>query len=333
MRVQELRKPASISHCPLVAASAPIPEPANREVLIRVHACGVCRTDLHLVEGELPARRLPIIPGHQAVGIVLRVGSGVTAPKVGDRVGVPWLHKTCGECDSCLRGEENLCPHAEFTGWDCNGGFAEYLIAESDFVIRIPPAFSDEEAAPLLCAGVIGYRSLHIAGVVPREHVGLFGFGASAHLALQVLLHWNCAVSVFTRGAQHRAQALSQGAVWTGSAEDAPPAPLDRAILFAPAGELVPLALRNLRPGGALALNAIHMSDIPALPYPLLYGERTIRSVAHATRKDAADFMALAERIPIHAEVQTYSFEEGNTALSDLKAGAVHGAAVLTFPH
>jgi alcohol dehydrogenase, propanol-preferring len=329
MRAQILAHPSPVSSAPLSGADLPIPELAAGQLLIHTLACGVCHTDLHLVEGELAAHHLPLVPGHQVVGTVVKTGAGVAVEKIGQRVGVPWLHSTCGVCEFCKRGEENLCPYAKFTGWHTDGGYAEYLVADANYVVPIPARFADSAAAPLLCAGVVGFRSLRLAGIQPRERVGLFGFGAAGHLALQVLAHWECSVSVFTRGAGHRAQALELGARWAGSAEDLPPEPLDRAIIFAPAGELVPLALRKLRPGGTLAINAIHMSDIPAMEYPILYGERVVRSVANATRQDAVDFMALAERIPLRAEVQTYPLLEANRALQDLKAGKIQGAAVL----
>jgi alcohol dehydrogenase, propanol-preferring len=329
MRTATLSHPALIVESPLDLVMAPIPEPLAGQVLIRISACGVCRTDLHLVEGELPARRLPIIPGHQAVGTVLGVGAGVSSPMIGERVGVPWLHSACGMCEFCARGEENLCPRAEFTGWHTDGGFAEYLIAQAKFVVRLPASFSDIDAAPLLCAGVIGYRALRLAGTQPGERVGLFGFGASAHLALQMLHAWDCAAFVYTRGIAHRRLAISLGAAWAGATDDPQTSLLDRIVLFAPAGELVLPALRVLRPGGTLVINAIHMSPLPPIDFSLLYGERSIRTVANATRQDAEEFLTLAEQIPIRAEVQSYPLEAANLALQHLKAGEVRGAAVL----
>jgi alcohol dehydrogenase, propanol-preferring len=329
MRSQILPFPGPLSALSLRADIRARPTPAHGQILVRVRTCAVCRTDLHIMEGDLPAKQLPIIPGHQVVGTVAETGPGVAGLQPDDRIGVPWLHRACGVCAACRRGEENLCPQASFTGWDVDGGFAEYLLAEADFVHRIPARFSDAEAAPLLCGGVIGYRSLRIAEVQPREQVGLVGFGASARLALQVLRYWNCEVSVFTRSAAHRDQALALGAAWVGTVQESPIAPLDRAVIFAPAGELVPRTLRLLRPGGTLAINAIHMSNIPALPYAALYGERTIRSVTNATRQDAIEFLALADRIPIRVQAQTYPLTEANQALLDLKEGALLGAAVL----
>jgi propanol-preferring alcohol dehydrogenase len=289
----------------------------------------VCHTDLHVVEGELPPKRLPLIPGHQVVATVEQAGSAVRRFKTGDRVGVPWLYTTCGECAYCRRGEENLCDRAQFTGWDVDGGYAEYLVAWEDFVVPIPEVFSDVQAAPLLCAGIIGYRSLRLAGVQPGDHVGLFGFGASAHLAIQLARHWDCPVSVFTRSAQHRALAEALGAAWTGGAEQTPPQPLDCAVLFAPAGGLVPLALQRLRKGGTLAINAIHMSPIPEMDYNLLYGERTVRSVTNATRRDAEAFMQLAAQAPVETEAQTFPLEEASRVLLMLKRSEINGAAVL----
>jgi propanol-preferring alcohol dehydrogenase len=289
----------------------------------------VCHTDLHIVEGDLPPKKLPITPGHQVIATVEQVGAAVTRWKVGDRVGAPWLHLTCGECAFCRRGEENLCDRAQFTGWDVDGGYADYMIAHEDFVVPILEAFSDAQAAPLLCAGIIGYRSVRKAGVQPGESVGLYGFGASAHIVIQVLRHWGCRVSVFTRSPEHRALAASLGAEWAGGAEQTPPRLLDRAVIFAPVGALVPVALSHLRKGGALSINAIHMSPIPEMDYNLLYGERTVSSVAHVTRRDAAEFMQLAAQIPVTTEVQTFPLEDANRALLMLKRSEVNGAAVL----
>jgi propanol-preferring alcohol dehydrogenase len=298
-------------------------------LLVSVKACGVCHTDLHVVEGELPAHQLPITPGHQVVGIVEEIGPEVTRFQPGDRVGVPWLHRACGACEFCRRGEENLCDRAQFTGWDVDGGYAEFMLADERFAVPIPAGFADVQAAPLLCAGIIGYRSLRLADLQPGEHLGLFGFGASAHLALQVARGWGCTVSVFTRRPEHRALAEALGAAWTGAADQKPPRLLDRAVTFAPAGELVPLALGHLRKGGTLAINAIHMSPIPALDYGLLYGERTVRSVTNATRRDAEEFMALAARLGIKTEAQTFPLAEANRALLMLKRSEIRGAAVL----
>ncbi|MGH2521645.1 MAG: zinc-dependent alcohol dehydrogenase family protein, partial [Anaerolineales bacterium] len=333
MRALQLLTPAPISSAPLALAGVPRPTltPSSNSnlLLLRVRACGVCHTDLHTVEGELPPKKLPITPGHQVVATIEEIGPGVTTFKVGDRVGVPWLYSTCGVCEFCRRGEENLCESARFTGWDVDGGYADYMLANADFAVPIPERFSDVEAAPLLCAGIIGYRSLRRAGLQPGERLGLFGFGASAHLAIQLARHWGCPVSVFTRGSQHRVLAEALGAEWVGAADDEPPHPLDRAIIFAPAGSLVPLALGHLRKGGTLAINAIHMSPIPEMDYNLLYGERTVRSVANATRQDAREFMDWAAHIPIKTDTQTFPLAEANQALQMLKRSEIKGAAVL----
>ncbi len=329
MRAQLLRTPAPANTSPLEWTELPDPQPGPRQVAIRVSACAVCHTDLHTVEGELSVPQLPIVPGHQVVGEVVALGPDAAGWSIGDRAGVFWLHDACGVCAFCRRGDENLCPNAEFTGLHRNGGYAEYIIAQADYALRIPDGFDDVHAAPLLCAGIIGYRSLRKADVQPGETIGLFGFGASAHLAVQVARHWNCRVFVFTRGAAHREHARSLGVEWTGAASDAPPAPLDRAIIFAPSGPLVPAALEQLRPGGTLAINAISMSDIPALPYSRLYGERTIRSVANATRRDAAEFLDLAARIPIRVTARAFELKEANEVLRLLKESKLDGAAVL----
>lgn len=329
MRAQILARPGPIADAPLALMDRPVPIPAAGTLLIRVRACGVCHTDLHIVEGDLPLRRQPVTPGHQAVGLLVETGAGVTRWRAGQRVGVAWLHTVCGECEFCLRREENLCDRAMFTGWDVNGGYAEYLVAAEAAAVAIPDSFDDVEAAPLLCAGIIGYRSLIKAEVGPGDHVGLFGFGASAHLALQVARHWGCRVSVFTRSAGHRTLAAALGADWTGPADSDPPRRLDRAILFAPAGRLVPVALGHLRKGGVLAVNAIHLSPIPEFGYNLLYGERTVRSVTNATYRDAEEFMQLAARIPIKTEVTVFPLAQANVALQRLERGEINGAAVL----
>jgi propanol-preferring alcohol dehydrogenase len=329
MRAQLLRSPALITLSPLEWTGLPDPQPGPGQILVRVRACAVCHTDLHTVEGELAVPHPPVVPGHQAVGEVAALGSGSSGWLVGERAGVFWLYQTCGVCGFCRRGEENLCPSAEFTGLHHNGGYAEYILARSDYALRIPDAFDDIHAAPLLCAGIIGYRSLRRAEIRPGETVGLFGFGASAHLAIQVARHWNCRVFVFTRSAAHREHARSLGAEWTGAAEDTSPAPLDRAVIFAPSGVLVPAALARLRPGGTLAINAISMSDIPALPYNKLYGERTVRSVANATRRDAAEFLQLAAEIPLQVTAHPFHLKEANRVLQLLKESKIEGSAVL----
>jgi propanol-preferring alcohol dehydrogenase len=324
-----LREPRPVEENPLEVVDMPAPEPVPGQIRLRVRACGVCHTDLHLVEGEIPSFRLPVVPGHQIIGRVEALGEGVERFAVGDRVGVPWLYSTCGRCDYCQRDLENLCDEARFTGQHADGGFAEYMVVPADFAYTIPMGFPDDQAAPLLCAGIIGYRSLRLSGIEPGERLGLYGFGASAHVTIQVALHWGCEAYVFTRSAEHQRHALTLGAAWVGQAQDTPPTKLDGAITFAPAGWLVPEALRVLRKGGTLAINAIHMSPIPEMPYSLLYGERIVRSVANATRQDAEDLLRLAARIPIHTDVELYPLEQANAVLQRLKRAEVQGAAVL----
>jgi propanol-preferring alcohol dehydrogenase len=329
MRRLSLSKPAPVETRPLQPLVGELPSPGRGQLRLRVRACGVCHTDLHTVEGEITPPAYPIVPGHQIVGAVDAVGECVADWAVGDRAGVAWLHAACGTCDFCQRDEENLCPRARFTGFHVDGGYAEAVLAEAAYTYPIPPGVSDEEAAPLLCAGIIGYRSLRKADLSPGETVGLVGFGASAHLALQVARHWGCTVYVLSRGERHRRLALDLGASWAGTIDQSPPAPLDRAVLFAPVGDLVPATLRLLRPGGTLAINAIHMTDIPSIPYAMIYGERTMRSVANATRRDGREFLALAARIGLRPTVARYALDDANQALLDLKQGRVEGAAVL----
>ena len=332
MKAMILREPKPAENNPLALADLPNPEPGPGQVRLRVQACGVCHTDLHLVEGEIATPRLPVIPGHQIVGRVDALGEGVTRFAVGDRAGVPWLYWTCGRCDYCQRGLENLCDNALFTGQHVDGGFAEYMVAPADFAYALPEGFPDEQAAPLLCAGVIGYRSLRLSGIQPGGRLGLYGFGASAHVTIQVARYWGCEVYVFTRGEEHQRHALELGATWAGQAQDTPPAEMDSAITFAPAGWLVPEALRVLRKGGTLAINAIHMSPIPKIPYALLYGERTVRSVANSTRQDVEELLRLAAEVPIHSDVELHTLEEANAVLQRLKRAEVQGAAVLEIP-
>lgn len=329
MRAMQVFKTGNIQSNPLVLVECPIPQPAAGQVRIRVGVCGACHTDLHIAEGDIIPPELPITPGHQVVGLIDALGPGVTNLHIGARVGVPWFYNACGTCEYCLRGEENLCGQARFTGFHVPGGFAEFMLAEAKYALPIPVGISDEEAAPLLCAGIIGYRSLHKAEVHPGERVGLFGFGASAHLTIQVARYWDCPVYVFTRSPHHREHALSLGAAWAGGAEDQPPTSLDRAIIFAPVGEIVHHALGKLRPGGTLAINAIHMSPIPEMPYDLIYGERTLRSVANATFQDGIDFLTLASEIPIQPDVTVYELEQANQALLDIKGSCINGEAVL----
>ena len=329
MKAMILREPKPAKENPLSMADLPLPEPAPGQVRLRVHACGVCHTDLHLVEGEIALPKLPVVPGHQIVGRVDALGEGISHLSWGDRVGVPWLYSTCGGCDYCRRGLENLCDRARFTGQHADGGFAEYMVVPADFAYPIPEGFPDEQAAPLLCAGIIGYRSLRLSEIQPGGRLGLYGFGASAHVTIQIARHWDCEVYVFTRSAEHQCHAQDLGAVWVGQAQDTPPALLDSAITFAPAGWLVPEALRVLRKGGTLAINAIHMSPIPEIPYRLIYGERTVRSVANSTRQDAEDLLRLAAEIPVHTDVELYSLNEANAVLQRLKRAEIQGAAVL----
>ncbi|MFC2031632.1 zinc-dependent alcohol dehydrogenase family protein [Chloroflexota bacterium] len=324
-----MREPGPTEGSPLAETDLPLPQPGPGQIRLRVRTCGVCHTDLHLVEGEISLPRLPIVPGHQIVGEVDALGEGVTGLAPGDRLGVPWLFSTCGACEYCRRGLENLCDNARFTGQHVDGGFAQFMVAPAKSAYRLPDGFPDDQAAPLLCAGIIGFRSLRLSGIQPGERLGLYGFGASAHVTIQIACHWGCEVHVFTRSEAHRRHALDLGAVWVGQAQDSPPAMLDSAITFAPAGWLVPEALRVLRKGGTLAINAIHMSPIPELAYALLYGERIIRSVANSTRQDAVDLLRLAADIPIHTEVEVHPLIEANVVLQRLKYSEVRGAAVL----
>ncbi len=317
----------------LTCTQRPVPEAGPGQVLLRVHACGVCHTDLHLCEGELPARPLPVVPGHQIVGTVAGIGSGVAADTgltLGQRVGVGWLHRTCGVCRFCQSGRENLCPRIAFTGYDHDGGYADYALAPAAYSYPLPERFGDLEAAPLLCAGIIGWRAVRRAGVRPGERVGLFGFGASAHLVLQMLTAWGCSVAVFSRGRSHLALAADLGAVWTGTYAERGPWPLERAILFTPAGQTVLEALSRLDAGGVLAIASVHLSPIPAFDHDaLLLGEREIRSVTAATRADALDFLAVAGRLGPRVRVQGWALPRAEEALVALKAGRVEGAAVL----
>jgi propanol-preferring alcohol dehydrogenase len=329
MKACLLNSPAKVETNPLKFTDAPDPQPQNDDVLVRVAACGVCRTDLHVVEGELPPRKSPLIPGHQVVGRVEKLGPEVTRLSVGDRVGVPWLHHTDGVCEYCRAGKENLCDNPTFTGYTVDGGYAEYTLAPEKFVYPIPEALTNERAAPLLCAGIIGFRSLRLSGIEPGGKLGLYGFGAAAHLAIQVARHWNVSVYAMTRDARHQKLALEMGAVWAGGTVEEPPAKLDAAIVFAPAGEIVPAALKALKKGGTVALGGIHMSPIPPLDYNLLYQERVLRSVANNTRQDGEDFLRLAAGIPIHTETEVFPLRDANRALNSLKNDAIRGAAVL----
>ena len=329
MRACFLRTPAKVETNPLEYGEYPEPEPGDGEVLVRVKVCGVCRTDLHVIEGELPSKVSPVIPGHQVVGVIEKLGPGAKRFAVGTTVGIAWLHKTDGTCEYCRRGEENLCDAAQFTGYSVNGGYAEHIVAPEVFIYALPRGFSEQQAAPLLCAGIIGYRCLKLAGVVGGEKLGFYGFGAAAHVAIQVARHWGVEVYASTRDAKHQRLAMELGAQWTGGTLEAPPAKLDAAIVFAPAGEIVPAALQALRKGGRLILGGIHMSPIPSFGYDLLYEERMIRSVANNTRRDGEEFLSLAAEIPIHTKVRMYPLADANNALNALKNDGIPGAAVL----
>lgn len=325
-----LEQSAEVQREPLVLREWPVPEPGSGQVRVRVQTCGVCRTDLHIVEGELQPAKRPVIPGHEVVGTVDWVGPGVSTVKEGDRVGVAWLQGTCGRCEFCLSGRENLCSQARFTGYHVDGGYADYAIVPADFAYPVPLVFSEEEAAPLLCAGIIGYRALRLSGIQPGQRLGLYGFGASAHIAIQIARHWRCPVYVCSLREQHRLLARELGAVWAGGASEAPPDKLHGAVIFAPAGEIVPHALRALEKGGTVAIAGIHLTQIPPLDYNRdLFQERTLRSVTANTRQDALDLLREAATIPIRPRTQTFRLEEANLALQALKAGNINGAGVL----
>ncbi len=333
MKACVLRARGPIETNPLVYADVPTPSDLQPdEVLIRVRACGVCRTDLHVIEGELPVLKSPVIPGHQVVGIIERAGSQATRFRNGDRVGVPWLHETDGVCEYCASGRENLCERPTFTGHTVDGGYAEFITAPEAFVYRIPERFEDLQAAPLLCAGIIGFRCLRVSEIRPGGTLGLYGFGAAAHVAIQVARFWDVKVLAFTRDPRHQKLAIELGAAGAGGGDAETPEQLNAAIIFAPAGELVPAALRNLKKGGTLVLGGIHMSPIPSMSYDLLYGERVVRSVANNTRVDGEDFLELAARIPVRTQIQVFPLEQANAALNALKHDAIRGAAVLTVP-
>jgi propanol-preferring alcohol dehydrogenase len=329
MRAMELGRAGPAASHPLRAVERAQPSPGAGEILVRVRACAVCRTDLQICEGDIEARRSPCVPGHQIVGRVEALGSGAGAWKVGDRVGVAWLGGTDGTCPRCVEGRENLCAAAQFTGWDRDGGFATHAVVRADFALALPPSFEDLDAAPLLCGGVIGYRSLKVSGIRAGQRLGLYGFGASATLAIQVARHWGCRIFVCTRSAAERQRAKALGAEWTGSYDDPPPEPLDAAVTFAPAGSVVAAALKALDRGGTVAINAIHLDRLPEMPYGDLWWERSIRSVANFTRDDAREFLALAATIPIRTEYETHPLEDANIALERLSRGEVRGAAVL----
>ena len=361
MRALQLAAPQPVGARPLALVELPVPRPGSGEVLLRVRACGVCRTDLHIVEGELPPHRSPVVPGHQVIGEVAGLGAGAEGPApggepgarplgLGERVGVPWLHRTCGQCRFCRSGRENLCENAQFTGWDVDGGFAEYMVAPAEFVYRLPEDMDDLAAAPLLCAGIIGYRCLRLVGIVgdgaglpgaaaaggtepgsaagPRR-LGLYGFGSAAHLCTQVARWRGWEVYAFTRGAEHRSLALELGASWAGETSEDPGVLLDAAIIFAPAGELAVDALRRTDKGGIVALGGIYSTPIPPIEYPWIYHERVVRSVANSTRQDARELLRDAALVPVRSRVQEYDLEQANEALIDLKEDRVRGSAVL----
>ena len=334
MKAWILTTPSPVGDRPLVLAEVPVPKPAQDEVLLQVAACGICRTDLHVVEGELPVRRSPLIPGHQIVGRIAALGSGVEGFAIGDRVGVAWLNRTCGVCAYCKSGRENLCEQAMFTGWTVNGGYAEYAVAPAAFSYRLPDNFDDIQAAPLLCAGIIGYRCLRLTGLGLDEwqgaRLGLYGFGAAGHVCIQLARARGADVYVCTRDRQrHQTLARGLGATWVGDATDEPPVKLDASIIFAPAGELVPVALKAIRKGGTVVLGGIHMSPIPTFDYSLIYGERVVRSVANNTRADGRDFLVEAARIPVRSHAQIFPFDQANEALIALKNDSIRGAGVL----
>jgi propanol-preferring alcohol dehydrogenase len=324
-----LRSPGPIETNPLEWSEAPKPQPSGDQVLVRVSACAVCRTDLHVIEGELPPRKSPLVPGHQVVGVIEAAGDGARLHPIGTRVGIAWLHSTDGVCEYCLAGKENLCNSPAFTGYTVDGGYAEYALAREGFVYPIPDGFGDLQAAPLLCAGIIGFRSLRLSGIQRGGRLGLYGFGAAASVAIQVARYWGAEVYACTRDQRHQKLALELGAAWAGGTVDPPPVKLDSAIIFAPAGEIVPAALKALNKGGILALGGIHMSAIPSLDYSVLYQERVVRSVANNTRQDGHDFLSVAAAIPIHAETEVFPLREANRALNALKNDAIRGAAVL----
>ena len=336
MKAWILNRPAAVTEQPLDLTEVSRPDPGEDELLLRVSACGICRTDLHVVEGELPVRRSPLIPGHQIVGRVAAVGSRVEGFVKGDRVGVAWLHRTCGECEFCVAGRENLCERADFTGWTVDGGYAEFAVAPAAFTYHIPENFDDIQAAPLLCAGIIGYRCLRLTGLSLDEwkgaRLGLYGFGAAGHVCIQLARARGADVYVCTRDRErHQVLARELGATWVGDAMDEPSVKLDASIIFAPAGELVPVALKAIRRGGTVVLGGIHMSPIPSFDYSLIYGERVVRSVANNTREDGRDFLKEAAGIPVRTHTQTFPFDQANEALIALKNDSIRGAGVLVM--
>lgn len=333
MRGWSIAHPARGAAASMELSNRPVPRPGPGDIVVKISACGVCRTDLHLVEGDLEPRRAAVVPGHQVVGRVHEVGAGVDRFVVGDRVGIAWLRRTCGECRWCRAGSENLCPRSEYTGWDADGGFAEYTTVPSAYAYRLPSEYADHEVAPLLCAGIIGYRALRRAAVPPGGRLGIYGFGSSAHITAQIAVAQGAELFVMTRGERSRALAVELGASFVGHADAPPPEPLDSAIIFAPAGELVPAALEALGRGGTLALAGIHMSDIPTLDYARhLFKERDLRTVTSNTRRDGEELLQLATRLKVRVRTTLYGFEETPRALADLARGDLSGSAVITMP-
>ncbi len=331
MRAAILEKIADIETNPLKFLEVTIPQIGENDVLIKVNACGICHTDLHIIEGDIPQKKSPLILGHQIVGKVVEKGSNVSNLNIGDRVGVPWLNYTCNECKYCLNNQENLCDNAKFTGYDVDGGYAEYTKVNSNYAYKIPDNFTDESAAPLLCAGIIGYRALRISDIKPNGKLGLYGFGASAHIAIQVARYWGCDVYVFSRSDKHRQLAENFGAKWTGNTFENSPVKLDSVISFAPVGDIVPLALKNLDKGGTLALAGIYTTPIPKFEYNLIYQERSIKSVANSTRNDALEFLEISKKIPVMTEYEIFDLKYANKALMLLKDGKINGAGVLSI--
>ncbi len=330
MKAMQLKNFGFIEEEPLELVDISTPDPEKGEILILVNICGVCHTDLHTVEGELPEVKLPVIPGHQIVGTVEKLGEGAARFTNGDRVGVAWLYSTCGKCRYCRNDRENLCENARFTGYSADGGYAEYMVIPEKFAYRIPEIFSDEEASPLLCAGIIGYRALRLSQIKPGQRLGLYGFGASAHVAIQVAVHWGCEVYVFSRSKDHRAHAEKLGAVWTGTSKEKPPEKLDSSINFTPAGDTVLDGLRHLDKGGIHTLAGIYMSPVPEMDYTeYLYHERTLRSVANATRRDGEELLKIAGEIPIRTTTQAFPLEDANKVLKLVKNSKIDGAAIL----
>ncbi len=329
MRAMVLHDPKDITQKPLRLEDVPVPEPAPGQIRIKVTACGVCHTDLHTVEGDLPLPKLPLIPGHEVVGVVDKLGDGVTRFSLGDKAGAVWLYRTCGTCKYCRSGRENLCENAMFTGYHADGGYAEYMVVDEDFAYHLPRNLPDPELSPLMCGGVIGYRAFVLSEAKPGQVLGLYGFGNSAHITIQVARHLGIRVFVFTRSPGHQQHALELGAEWVGRAEETPPEGIDSAIIFAPAGPIVPQALRVLNPGGTIAMAGIYMTPIPEMPYELLYFEHTLRSVANSTRQDAIELLKLAEEIPIHTTVTTFPLEKANEVLQAMKESKINGDAIL----